>query len=29
VGPLERVRELATRVASAYGLDIFDVELKR
>jgi ribosome maturation factor RimP len=29
VGPLERVRELATRVAGAYGLDIFDVELKR
>ena len=27
--PLERVRELATRVAGAYGLDIFDVELKR
>jgi ribosome maturation factor RimP len=26
---LERVRELATRVASSYGLDIFDVELKR
>lgn len=25
----ERVRELATRVASSYGLDIFDVELKR
>jgi ribosome maturation factor RimP len=29
MGPLERIRELATRVASAYGLDIFDVELKR
>jgi len=29
MGPLERVRELAERVASAYGLDIFDVELKR
>ena len=29
MGPLERVRELATRVAGAYGLDIFDVELKR
>ena len=27
--PLERVRELAERVASGYGLDIFDVELKR
>jgi ribosome maturation factor RimP len=26
---LERVRELATRVAASYGLDIFDVELKR
>jgi ribosome maturation factor RimP len=26
---LERVKELATRVASSYGLDIFDVELKR
>lgn len=29
VQPLERVRELAARVAAAYGLDIFDVELKR
>lgn len=29
MAPLERVRELATRVATAYGLDIFDVELKR
>ena len=27
--PVERVRELATRIASARGLDIFDVELKR
>jgi len=27
--PLERVRELAERVATSYGLDIFDVELKR
>lgn len=27
--PLDRVRELAERVASSYGLDIFDVELKR
>jgi len=26
---LERVRELAERVAARYGLDIFDVELKR
>jgi ribosome maturation factor RimP len=26
---LERVRELAERVASSYGLEIFDVELKR
>ena len=29
MGPVERVRELATRIASAYGLEIFDVELKR
>ncbi|HYB93512.1 MAG TPA: ribosome maturation factor RimP [Vicinamibacterales bacterium] len=29
VQPLDRVRELATRVARSYGLDIFDVELKR
>ena len=29
MSPLERVRELAERVASSYGLDIFDVELKR
>jgi ribosome maturation factor RimP len=29
VQPLDRVRELAVRVAAAYGLDIFDVELKR
>jgi len=27
--PLELVRELAERVAASYGLDIFDVELKR
>ena len=27
--PLDRVRELAERVAATYGLDIFDVELKR
>src|SRR5215218_2691849 len=26
---LQRVRDLAERVAAAYGLDIFDVELKR
>jgi ribosome maturation factor RimP len=29
VSPVERVRELATRIAAARGLDIFDVELKR
>jgi ribosome maturation factor RimP len=29
MGSLETVRELAERVASTYGLDIFDVELKR
>jgi ribosome maturation factor RimP len=29
MGSLERVRELAQRVAVARGLDIFDVELKR
>ena len=29
MGPLDRVRELAERVASTYGIDIFDVELKR
>ncbi len=29
VQPLDRVRELASRVASTHGLDIFDVELKR
>ena len=29
LSPLERIREIAARVASAYGLDIFDVELKR
>lgn len=27
--PLDRVREMAARVAGTYGLDIFDVELKR
>jgi ribosome maturation factor RimP len=29
LGPLERVREAATRVAASYGLDIFEVELRR
>jgi ribosome maturation factor RimP len=29
VGPLERVRDAASRVAASYGLDIFDVELRR
>ena len=29
MGPQDRVRELAARVAGTYGLDIFDVELKR
>lgn len=29
MGPLERVRETASRVAASYGLDIFDVELRR
>jgi ribosome maturation factor RimP len=29
LSPLERVREMAERVAAAYGLDIFDVEIKR
>jgi len=29
LSPLERVRELAARVAEAYGLDIFDVDLRR
>ena len=29
MGPLERVREAAARVAASYGLDIFDVELRR
>ncbi|MCC7242258.1 MAG: ribosome maturation factor RimP [Acidobacteria bacterium] len=27
--PVERVRKAATRVAASYGLDIFDVELRR
>ncbi len=29
MSPLERVREMAARIAGSYGLDIFDVELKR
>jgi ribosome maturation factor RimP len=29
LGPLEHVREAATRVAASYGLDIYDVELRR
>jgi ribosome maturation factor RimP len=29
VGPLERIRDIAARVAASYGLDIFDVELRR
>jgi ribosome maturation factor RimP len=29
LGPLERVREAASRVAASYGLDIFDVALRR
>jgi ribosome maturation factor RimP len=29
LGPLERVREVAIRVAAGYGLDVFDVELRR
>jgi ribosome maturation factor RimP len=29
LGPLERVREAAVRVAASYGLDIFEVELRR
>lgn len=29
MSPLERVREMAARVAGAYGLDIFDVEWRR
>lgn len=29
MGPLEHVREAATRVAASYGLDIYDVELRR
>lgn len=29
MSPLERVREIATRVAAAYGLEIFDISLRR
>lgn len=29
MGPLESVREVAARVAASYGLDIFEVELRR
>ena len=29
MGPLERVRELAARVAESLGLEIYDVELRR
>jgi len=29
VGPLDQVRTLAARVAASYGLEIFDVELRR
>lgn len=29
MGPLDRVRELAARVAAAHGLEIFDVEWRR
>lgn len=29
MGPLERVREAAVRVAASYGLDIFEVDLRR
>ena len=29
MGPLERVRDAAARVAASYGLDIYDVELRR
>jgi ribosome maturation factor RimP len=29
VSPLERVREVATRVAASYGLDIDEVEIRR
>jgi ribosome maturation factor RimP len=29
LGPLDRVRELATRIAGSYGLEIFDVTMHR
>jgi ribosome maturation factor RimP len=29
LGPLNRIRELAARIAGSYGLEIFDVELRR
>ena len=29
MGPLERVRDMAVRVAGAYGLEIFDVDIRR
>ncbi len=29
MGALERVREAAARIAASYGLDIFDVEMRR
>jgi ribosome maturation factor RimP len=29
LSPLEQVREAASRVAASYGLDVYDVELKR
>ncbi len=29
MGPLEQIRELASRIAASYGLDIFDVDLRR
>jgi ribosome maturation factor RimP len=29
LGPLERVREVALRVAASHGLEIFDVDLRR
>jgi ribosome maturation factor RimP len=29
VTPLERVQEIATRVAAAYGLEIFDITMRR
>jgi ribosome maturation factor RimP len=29
LGPLDRIRELAARIAGSYGLEIFDVEMHR